>query len=278
MEYTQSTINFDDTLTVSVANRDYGLIRITQRSTPFPCAKKTLSTAKIVQRLGVEALEDDSGSTSGSEAKLSICPLKKKSTSTPHPNKGIELNPKVLARNMLTNKAQRTNYDGASLKSFSTITGIFSHDLHPGFVSSALKPSNNKGAFRDKGAQSKNNEKRVSWVIPNKSLHFVSSQRQMLNFNERRRLFNLGEYTIAKNGKKMSEVLMAGQPQPDTSMEHMDKADWQAHVEITSFINNHGYSVAESGHTTHVFRNSTIHWIQDCNKSTSNLILIKNMM
>lgn len=280
MESRHSTINFDEPVSFNVASRDYGLIRISQRSTPFPCVQKSLSASKIAQRLGVEALQNISESSSTSETKTSMCPFKKKGSSTPHPIKGIELNPKVLVKNMLTNKAKRflTNFDGASLKSFSTNTGIFTNDFHQGFVSPpGLEPTEKKGSFRNKGSQSRDSKKKVSWFVPQKSLHFVTSEHDLLSFKERRRLFNMAEYTIAKNGKKMSEVAMAAQPQPDTSMDHMDKADWQAHVEIASYINNHGFTIDDSDHTAHIFRKSSIHKIKDSNKSTSNLIPIKQI-
>lgn len=252
MECRHSSINFEDSGSINVASRDYGLLKISQRSTPFPSVQKSLSATKIAQHLG--ALQENSPNSSNSESKISICPLKNKGTSTPHPSKGVELNPKVLVRNMLTNKAKRfLNVDEGSIKSYST--GILSNDLHQGFVSSNLKPSVKNETFRNKNTQSNNNEKKVTWVIPHKYLHFVSSHHEMLSFNERRRLFNLGEYTIAKNGKKMSEVVMAEQPLPDTSMEHMDGADWQANVALTSYMHNHGVTTSDSARSMHFFRN-----------------------
>lgn len=104
------------------------------------------------------------------------------------------------------------------------------------------------GSARHDGASlSGNNSSFLTVESSHESTSFLK-----MSFEERRRLFYQAEFTIAKNGRKMSDVVMAV---PQKVVEISDKHEWQGHdeeadEELEEFIKKQGLIKTERDQLT----------------------------
>lgn len=78
-----------------------------------------------------------------------------------------------------------------------------------------------------------------------------------MSFNERRRIFHEGEFTIAKNGKKMSDNMMPITSKPVYIGDHVDNEAERAQEEIDLYIKTQGFIMAPTGTLTNLRRFSS---------------------
>lgn len=131
------------------------------------------------------------------------------SIGTPHPLKKIALNPKMLLSKLNVDPQKKVQ---VVLPKYST-----------------MGKTNSNNSLQDSLARGDS---------------FTGSN--FLSFYERRRLFDMNEFNIAKNGKKLSEMPMPNEVYPPNMDDTFNGNDKQAIDEIISFLKIHGVKLATS--------------------------------
>lgn len=240
------SIDFTRISSMHLADRDFGLLKTRVSVTPFQNINLIDAPQRHTARLEYDGMNETSSSSPPSESPVKTNSLLhsmiRLPSSTPHPSKGVELDPKVLIKRMQVNKAKRFLKDltDGSLKSFVSTSILRSSGKLPLDCATMGRDEDNVDTpFKT--------SKKVRLLLPAKPKKYSEKlDASKLSFNERRRLFHWGEYSIAKNGKKMSEILMAEQPSPLKSEEPMDRED-SNELALESFIQKHGFRVIDSG-------------------------------
>ncbi|EDV43375.1 uncharacterized protein Dana_GF18458 [Drosophila ananassae] len=232
---------------IPIASRDYGLMKSNNKSsTPYPRVDHGVDATVLRARLSMrrqletkrnldkDGSPDVGDSMEGSSYKLNRAEAPHMGSSravtmtrgsnqdlkhelslgTPHPKKGVALNAKMLTKRISTlNKtpSQTTVSGPATPRSSTRKKGILLIDsgssAPPKTVQSGL-PMASKGSFNNKGSFS------MEYSLSESLLMSIDSS-EILSFAEKRRRFNMGEFTLTK-GRKMSDVMMAG------GLEHRD--------------------------------------------------------
>lgn len=240
-----NSIDFSHIPRLNLADREYGLLKTRVSSHNF----QSPNNSNISERVTTQVYP--SSTSSECSIKVNAIPntMNRMPSSTPHPAKGVELDPKILFKRMQMKKAKEflSNINEGSLKSFMSNSLLRSRTSYNPSMKSSTK------ARDESVATTLKSNKKVSLELPKASKEVIEklgsrlgSKNELLSFQERRRLFDWGEYAIAKNGKKMSEILMAEQPNPVSKQEQMDFDNQNARA-MESFINKNGYRVVESG-------------------------------
>ncbi|XP_017849919.1 uncharacterized protein LOC108604820 [Drosophila busckii] len=193
-------LSFEET-NIALSDRDYGLmhLRRNRSSTPYPCQSKGVDAITLRARLSEQE---------NTEEKMMLeiineTQKEQKVRGTPHPRKGIALNPVALIKSIVEMQGELKNTEKKSRKSGRRRSVDSNSKKHVEF----LTPSNSQLGLLNK---------KVGSVL--EDVIRATNERQ-LTFAERRRLFNAGEFTIAKNGKKMSELVMSDTKPQSFSMD-----------------------------------------------------------
>lgn len=239
-----NSINFSQISRLNLANREYGLLKTRVSAHNLQSANNShISDGIVTQLISSSTPSECSVNVNALSNSISRAP-----SATPHVSKGVELDPKVLFKRMQMKKAKEflSNINEGSLKSFMSTSILRARTSQI----PTMKPSTKS---RDPSVKTslKTNQK-VTLQLPEDSRQIgtrLASKKELLSFQERRRLFDWGEYAIAKNGKKMSEILMAEQPNPVSKQEQMEFENYNTRA-MESFIRKNGYRVVESGKLT----------------------------
>jgi len=243
----------------NTVDRDYGLMRIPamEGSTPHP--RLTLRVDDNINQ-GTTTPEGNIHKYSSSihfdkktSHRLQRAPPEHTLIGTPHPSKGLALDPQLLRKDYMAKRERlsmiRDSFDA----------GLISKPP------SILK--NHLGLDHSNSYCKKKPGAKVILIDPKKSVSLttLSSQEpstslselhvtfsfqptcknRNLSFAERRRLFHEAEFTIAKNGNKMSNHIM---PVPRHTLVFVEseiaRKDKKAINEIKEYIRNHGYTMS----------------------------------
>ncbi|XP_017141007.1 uncharacterized protein LOC108154980 [Drosophila miranda] len=208
--------------------------------------------------LSAHARESDSGQhSSQSPSALTKHNL---GIGTPHPIKGYILNPHDLTKRLedRVGNAGKAGMAGTAPRKDSPLKRPQGQKKGKKQVSISLERVSTEdmrqtsclsfGSARHDGASLSGNN---SSFLTVESSH-ESTSLLKLSFEERRRLFYQSEFTIAKNGRKMSDVVMAV---PQKVVEISDKHEWQGHdeeadEELEEFIKKQGLIKTERDQLT----------------------------
>ncbi|EDW96036.1 uncharacterized protein LOC6535696 [Drosophila yakuba] len=272
-------LKFKTTDPLPISSRDYGLMKSSNKSsTPYPRAEQGVDANLLKARLKMrsdsenknhsglhkkkpEKLEDGSPSISDAsshwtkptnKSKLSVTVIRRQSLTknirdivsvgTPHPKKGVALNAKVLDRRLtdLGDLIKKTN------------------DLSEQSMVNCVKPKGPKAKRRVLLAtpvESRESEissgaspdgevvgGSVTQADYDATLGSIIGELQdpQLSFAERRRISQEGEYTIAKNGRKMSDVMMAVPSADEEVFDNSVHFAEKASLEIEKFMRSQG--------------------------------------
>ncbi|XP_032587514.1 uncharacterized protein LOC116804381 [Drosophila mojavensis] len=222
--------DFQPIAPVLLATRDYGLLRVNNTaSTPHPKKYEGLDMGALSARLQVQQRKEMNRESSieknlasdfsyDSHRRSFIGHL---SLGTPHPNKAVAMNPKVLKKRI--------------------------DDLS--FGSSGSTDSENTPILRSlrsilAGRYPQNvtdmaNKKRVTLVTP-RIIH--RNRDETSEFNQHRQSLCKAEFTIARYGKKMSDHIMPKQTKSVTIDTNLILKDLEATEEIELYIQQLGFS------------------------------------
>ncbi|EDV48483.1 uncharacterized protein LOC6553909 [Drosophila erecta] len=269
-------LKFKSTEPLPISSRDYGLMKSSRKSsTPYPRAEQGVDANLLKARLIMgtdsehrnhsgllktrpEKVEDGSPSISDASSHWSKSMQKPKpsvnvlqrhsptknfrdivSVGTPHPKKGVALNAKILDRR-LTDLSELIKRKP---------------DLSEHSMAASLKPKLSKVKKRVLMATPDDSRESgispgsppVGEVVAENGTHIDYDgsiigelQEQRLSFAERRSISQKGEYTIAKHGRKMSDVMMAvptaDQDVFDNNVHYVEKAS----LEIEKYMRSQG--------------------------------------
>lgn len=222
---------------VPIATRDYGLMKSNNKSsTPYPRVDHGVDATVLRARLSMrrqieskrnldkEGSPDLDNSLDGSAYKLHRGEGPNTGTSkgvtltrasnqdyknelslgTPHPKKGLALNAKLLTKRISQINKSPSNATIScpqTPRSSEKKKGILLFDSGSNAPQNAL-PISNKEIFANNRSFS------LEYSLSESLIMSVESS-ENLSFAEKRRRFNLGEFTLTK-GRKMSDVMMAG--------------------------------------------------------------------
>ncbi|XP_051863061.1 uncharacterized protein LOC127565978 [Drosophila albomicans] len=239
-----NAVNFVHHARVNVADRDYGLMQVTaQAGTPHPRILTAINIDTLKERLEEEHDKHLKGKKSINQESVVAKHFKPEGSRLFSKNREGHIVPSehrdvgaLFKKKAKEPRSRSWNAaDATSLRSSKTISEKSKTKENPKFVRIA-------GRNSDSSSSSSNS---------------VSST-QYLSFNERRRLFHEGEFTIAKNGKKMSDNLMPQYEEHSWSPnEHIDSEAEQARAAIEVFIKKHGFVMAPTGTLTNLRRISS---------------------
>ncbi|XP_016981010.2 uncharacterized protein LOC108045990 isoform X1 [Drosophila rhopaloa] len=272
-----SKLKFTTNETLPISARDYGLMRSTNKSsTPYPRAEQgvdaSLLKARLTMRKDFENRlqtihsnhpdKQDTPSASDVDSHSNERPAKVKSSvtvfrresltkdnykemlslGTPHPIKGVALSARLLTRrltdinDMLKQQPEHSPQPVATQMRTRNRKVIMSSD--PESRDSIIPPENPS----DGELVSKNMSSRLTQVEYDASFTSMSgdSLQPQLSFAERRRLFNEGEFTIAKYGRKMSDVMMASTPQQHQVVDNSFQFAKKANDELEKYMISQG--------------------------------------
>ncbi|XP_030556518.1 uncharacterized protein LOC115759662 [Drosophila novamexicana] len=288
---------------IPIVDRDYGLIKITadKASTPYPRISKGIDMPALTARLEEERTsKTERAHLEKSDSAMSILRFSNTShrthvmhpeqmpSGTPHPNKGLAINPKLLKRQISTiDWNAELSHQWASIRRLSDIqTMLTEMETDRKSVKNLLSarsscynrntlPSCLRKNFSNKSSITEHEHKRkkVTLISPRRS---TSSEERgekktllmdekksgqgtvtnsgpsshPLSFNERRQLFCKGEFTIAKNGKKLSEYFMSNPVDQSDIVDGTFCEDQRATDAIETFIRKEGFIKAPAGTLT----------------------------
>ncbi|XP_034660525.1 uncharacterized protein LOC117896359 [Drosophila subobscura] len=160
---------------------------------------------------------------------------------TPHPRKGYALNARDLAKQLeVAESTEAVPAKSAAQKSPRK-------EKSPGKQVAISLKFGNTADIRSASILSVGSGRHTacSFTSDTSVLTMASSHESgmvKMSFEERRRLFYQAEFTIAKNGRKMSDIIMAV---PQKPVEYTDKREWQGHdqaanTELEEFIRSQG--------------------------------------
>jgi len=242
----RTTLKFADNNTVNIAERDYGLMRVTAASgTPHPRVATGVNMDTLKERLEVEQeknlIQEQREKNMGSGIRFKSdterrSHKKMRLIETPHPLKGTNLDPQTLVPRL-----PRILKSSEQLPTLSP----FPSSTFPNYCPTIKKT---------KETGTKATKKKVTLIPPRftdpnyGSLSSPEScnQLELMSFNERRRIFHEGEFTIAKNGRKMSDNVMPITLKPIYIGDHIDN-DAKAQAEIDLYMKSQGIIMAPSG-------------------------------
>ncbi|KRF83675.1 uncharacterized protein [Drosophila virilis] len=285
---------------VPIVDRDYGLIKIStdKASTPYPRVSKGIDVPALTARLEEERISktevtpleraDSAFSSlrfSSTSHRTHVMHPEQMPTGTPHPNKGMAVDPKLLKKQISTiDWNAELSHQWASIRRLSDIQSMLSEmetdrksvkDLLSARSSSYKRntlPSCLRKDYSNK-PEHVHKRKKVTLISPRRSatselrderknlliddrksaqstVNSSGPSSHPLSFNERRQLFCKGEYTIAKNGKKLSEYFMSN---PVDKLDIVDGTfcdDQRATDAIELFIRKQGFIKAPAGTLT----------------------------
>ncbi|XP_034131921.1 uncharacterized protein LOC117586138 [Drosophila guanche] len=166
---------------------------------------------------------------------------------TPNPKKGYALNARDLAKQLEVTKSTETVH---ALKSPR-------NEKSPGKQVAISVKFGNTSDIRSASILSVGSGRHTAYSLTSDTsvLTTASSHESgmvKMSFEERRRLFYQAEFTIAKNGRKMSDIIMAV---PQKPVEYKDKREWQGHdqaanTELEEFIRSQGLIKTQRDHLT----------------------------
>lgn len=199
--HTKKKIDFQPVQPVKLASRDYGLVRVNSiSSTPHPKKFDGVDIKVLTSRLeGQRANVRRQGQKYLDNSRINFGQDKNKpesseniSLGTPHPNKAVAINPKVLKTRI--DEISRISTDTSFGRSFQKLLGLTS------VKSDKIARKNSLDITK----------KKVTVVSPRNTCLNIKKKDldSRSEFNVRRQTFNEGEFTIAKYGKKMSDQLM----------------------------------------------------------------------
>lgn len=274
-----NSLRFAEQQRITIADRDYGLMRVTAASgTPHPRVITGVNLTTLKERL--EEVQEKSNQAE-SELEIDhavVKPYKKiRLAETPHPTRGRNLNPKKI----ITHLTRSPNSSGWSQKSQKDIHSMVIHPHRHGSVRYSTGPKKLPIIKKVKEIReetgNKFNKKKVTLITPkmeaanyilrgmvdkcssssNSSTSSSYGNNQFMSFNERRRIFHEGEFTIAKNGKKMSDNIMPIPGKPIKLDDYIDSNAERAKAEIDLYIRNQGFLTAPTGTLTNLRRFSS---------------------
>ncbi|XP_034486606.1 uncharacterized protein LOC117791067 [Drosophila innubila] len=282
----RSSLKFAENNTVNIAERDYGLMRVTAASgTPHPRVITGVNMDTLKERLEEEQEKNLQAKQIESEMEIDSGIHFKSDTSrrshkkmrlveTPHPAKITNLDPKVLLTPRLMRGFKANDPSPwAARTHFSNLTVVPSISSYPskfGSVRSSTYtkkiPTIKKTKETRKETGTKVAKKKVTLIPPkiivtNSASSSSSSDScnhlELLSFNERRRIFHEGEFTIAKNGRKMSDNMMPITSKAVYIGDPNDKEAERAQAEIDLYIKSQGFIMAPTGTLTNLRRFSS---------------------
>ncbi|XP_064549823.1 uncharacterized protein LOC135436216 [Drosophila montana] len=258
----QDRLLFSKSDTLTLANRDYGLMRIAsvRVTTPFPRVTPAVDAETLRERLASQLNIETAKREEQRAEMFGARTIKGDAASKPfgplHLRKELAANPKSLMKNAKDkhnvsdwkpNRQQPNFRPGTRKESYSTRSSVNEYPSvgtpHPK-KKIVLNPVNLVKRLTEANIeQSLRRAKRVIIMTPRPTAFHTEdskSQKNNISFEERRRLFDVAEYTIAKNGKKMSEIPM---PEPSTPIdisESIYHVDEQATAAIENYIKIQG--------------------------------------
>ncbi|TDG48698.1 hypothetical protein AWZ03_004810 [Drosophila navojoa] len=208
---------------VQLANRDYGLVRVTNTaSTPHPkiyhgVNMRTLSDRLLVQK-GNE-VNSETSTVKNYTSNLNVDSDKQRLTGhlslgTPHPNKAVAMNPKVLKKRideLSSRNNSSTDSEGAPrLRSVRSILA----GRYPQTITDMVK-------------------KKVTLVTPR---IIQRNSNESFEFKQHRQSLCKAEFTIARYGKKLSDQIMPKQSKSVTIDTNLIIKDLEATELIELYI------------------------------------------
>lgn len=236
VKYAKKNTAFQPIAPVLLATRDYGLVRVNNTaSTPHPKKYHGLDIRALSARLQVQQGNEMNNETSNLkyfDSDYRGQPKKPHLTGhmsfgTPHPNKAVAMNPKVLRQRIdeiSLNSSSSTDRENAQrLRSFRSIIA---------------------GRYPQKVTNIVNNKKKVTVVSPR--IRHKSSD-ETSEFYQHRQTFCKAEFTIARYGKKMSEQIMAKQTKNVAIDTNLIIKDLEAAEQIELYIQELDFSNTSAG-------------------------------
>ncbi|XP_023178063.2 uncharacterized protein LOC111604279 [Drosophila hydei] len=209
---------------LKATDRDNGLLPVDSEraSTPYPQAHVAIDPNAVEERLNSR---DQRRSVvkiqSPSEDELKNIRMHHSLHSTPHPTKGTAVNPRVLRERLkdstfgsdgLQEKQVSISSKKRSYSSTSSATDLSFGTPHPKKRVVLNAQTLVKRLVKAESVYRLKNAKKVILISPREStLRLRSTDSSTDSFENRRRQFHMAEFTIAKNGKKMSDF-QAQQP------------------------------------------------------------------
>ncbi|KAI8046723.1 uncharacterized protein LOC128266570 [Drosophila gunungcola] len=273
-----SKLKFRNIDTLPISARDYGLMRSNNKSsTPYPRAEQGVDASLLKARLTMRRVFEtrqskyskDSGkkvsptvsnpdshhsqSSAVGHARASVTVFRRQSLTndnlkemlsigTPHPSKGVALSARLLTRRLTDiNDLLKLREEAVSQKA---ATPLRSRKKK---VSMPMDPDNRDSIIPvesrpDGELVSKSISSRLTQLDYDASVTSQSEESLMplLSFAERRRIFHEGEFTIARYGRKMSDVMMASTPQQHQVIDNSLQFAKKANDEIEKYMISQG--------------------------------------
>lgn len=255
----RTSLTFAASQTLTIAERDYGLMRVTAAAgTPHPRALTGLNMAAVKERLEEEQKNllqeeeieenEDSGIRFKSDTERRSH-KKMRLVETPHPGKGTNLDPKTLVPRILGCSKTGVSSSALSPCSSSTVSKNVPKNMNTkeNHTETGIKVVKRKVTLNQAKMP-------VASSFTSSSCSETRNKLELMSFNERRRIFHEGEFTIAKNGRKMSDNLMAIASKPVYIGDHVDNEAERAKAELDLYIKSQGLIMAPAGTLTNLRR------------------------
>ncbi|XP_017112084.1 uncharacterized protein LOC108135753 [Drosophila elegans] len=265
-----SKLKFKNIDTLPISARDYGLMRSNNKSsTPYPRADQGVDASLLKARLNMRRAFKDSAkqespaasnpdshhsqSSTMGHARASVTVFRHQSLTkdnlkemlsigTPHPAKGVALSARLLTRRLTDiNDLLKMREEAVPQKEATPVRSRKKKVSMPMVTENRDEiipvESRPHGELVSKRISSRLTQLDYDASVTSQSEESLVPQ---LSFAERRRIFHEGEFTIARYGRKMSDVMMASTPQQHQVIDNSLQFAKKANDEIEKYMISQG--------------------------------------
>lgn len=242
---------------INVLSRDYGLMRVVpeKSATPYPRTSQPIDVDILRNRLAYqqnEPQDNEDTTTKMHVDSIESLPLQK-------PHSTVDF--KQQAKSTEFEKQPSRQITLPPRRSSPSVRSSYNqHLLSIGTPHPSKKIALNPKVLLNRLSKV-NKEKKVKMLVPADTWSFIDSKSTLTSsvdsqskstcnsetqsFHQRRKLFDMNEFNIAKNGKKLSEIPMGEAYIPWNTDYLSNIADVKAANDISEYLNKHGITISK---------------------------------
>lgn len=251
---------------INVLSRDYGLMRVPERSaTPYPRTSLPIDADTLRNRLtkqrSSKSIEAENNDDATMENKVNVDSSETLRLKKPHTERGLSVDFKQLTKSTeSTKKPSRQITLPQRNKSSSTRSSYNQHLLSIGTPHPSKKIALNPKVLLNR-LNEVDKQKKVKILIPANSWSTKDSKSTVTSsvdsqcsasamtdtqsFHQHRKLFDMNEFNIAKNGKKLSEIPMCEVDNQLNTDYLSEKAHIKAVNDMKEYLNKYENKLAK---------------------------------